>query len=163
MTETSTTTVAATTTISEHGQHALTALRFHLWGYDYVVWPSELIGLAMIVFIGWAFWHAHNAPAKKNPINLGEMFVWPGTNHTSLAMVLAFIGGMIACWVVIDQELKGKLTEGIYVSFLGIIVLGKASTEAINAWRNKPAAPPATPPTQANVVVQQNPPAPPAS
>jgi hypothetical protein len=129
---------------AEHEVHGASAFRFHAWGYDYVIWPSEIIGLAIFVFVFWAFWKAHKS--KRNPIDFGDAFVWPQTKHTSLAFIMAFMAAMTGLWMVIDQELKNRLNETFALGVLGMLILGKLGTETVNAWRTK-APPPVAPPT----------------
>lgn len=108
---------------------------FRLWGIDWKIWPSEVIGLAIIIAGVWLFWHAQRDP--KNPMDFSTMFVWPKTKQMSLALFLAFWAGLISFWVVVDQELRNKLTPDIFWAFLTILIAGKAATEGINAWRSK--------------------------
>lgn len=110
-------------------------IKFDAWGAEFKIWPSEIIGLAILIMGVWAFAHAQTD--KRNPIDLAGMFVWPGTKHTSMAMFLAFWAGLIAFWVIIDMELKKSLTAETFLGFLAIFVGGKGMTEWINAWRNK--------------------------
>lgn len=116
-------------------------IEFTAWGVEFKIFPSEIIGLAMVVLIFWAFWGAQHD--KKNPIDLAGMFVWPGTRHTSMAMFLTFLASMIAFWVIIDQEFKKTLTTEMFSLFIATFVAGKGLTEGINAWRARGAPPPA--------------------
>lgn len=116
-------------------------IKFMIDGIEFKIFPSEIIGLAMIALIFWAFWHAQTD--KKNPIDLAGMFVWPGTRHTSMAMFLAFLASMIAFWIIIDQEFKKTLTTEMFSLFIATFVAGKGLTEGINAWRARGAPPPA--------------------
>lgn len=111
-------------------------------GFEHAVHGSELVGLVLMIVCVWALWAAHRD--KKNPINLAGAFVWPGTKQTSIALLLAWIGGIASTWIVIHAELKGTLSETIFTAYLGIIVLGKAATEGINAWRSRQPVPPGT-------------------
>ncbi len=109
-------------------------IRFDLGRWTVSIWPSEIIGIAILLCGVWVFWRAQLDP--RNPLNLATMFMWRGRpTDMSMALFLAFWAALIAMWVIIDQELKGKLGEGTYIAFLGILVAGKAATEGINAWR----------------------------
>lgn len=110
-------------------------VEFTLWGVTVKLWPSEVFLFFMVVGGVYVFWRA--TTNKKNPIDLSEMFVWPDTKHTSVAFFLAFWAGLISMWVVVDQELKGKLDNTIFTLFITTLVTGKAVTEGINAWRNR--------------------------
>ena len=122
-------------------------IQFMVYGVEFKIFPSEIIGLAMLGIVFWFFWHAQND--RKNPIDIAGMFVWPGTKHTSMALFLAFLAAMISFWIIVDQEFKHTLTTEMFLGFLGIFVVGKIGTESVNAWRSKVSPPPATPPAPA--------------
>lgn len=117
-------------------------IQFQAYGATVKIWPSEVIGIVLFVGVIFCFWRATIDP--KNPIDIAHMFVWPGTRQTSAAIVLAFCGGIVAMWVVIDQELKSNLNADIFIGFLATVVAGKAATETINAWRNRNPSSPRT-------------------
>jgi hypothetical protein len=127
-------------------------IEFTLWGVLVKIWPGEILGIAMIAGGVWLFTRAQLD--KRNPIDLSEMFVWPGTRHTSMAMFLAFVAGFSATWVVIDQEFRKTLSTELFLGYLAVMIGGKGLTEGINAWRNKPPGPPppAIPPAQQQFV-----------
>ncbi|MGH7875964.1 MAG: hypothetical protein ACREQO_27555 [Candidatus Binatia bacterium] len=137
-------------------------ISFVAWGATVKIWPGEILGLAMIAGAIIFFWRA--TISKDNPINFNEMFVWPGTKHTSMAMFLAFCGSMGGLWVVFDQEFRKSLSTELFLGLMGILIFGKGLTEFINAWRAKdnPSPPPPPPPAQiigsANVANQMAPP-----
>jgi hypothetical protein len=127
-------------------------IEFTAWGVLVNIWPGEILGIVMMAAGFWFFNKAQRNP--KNPIDLAEMFVWPGTRHTSMAMFLAAIGGFTATWVVVDQEFRKTLSTELFLGYLAVLIGGKGLTEGINAWRNKPPGPPApTPPAAQNQFV----------
>jgi hypothetical protein len=103
----------------------------------------------MIVCMVWVFWNAQRDP--KNPIDFATMLVWPGTKHTSLAFVGAFIGVLTATWIVVDMELKKLLTAEVFIGYMAVLIGGKGMTEWVNAWRGKAPTPP--PPAAQNQYV----------
>lgn len=135
-------------------------IQFPAWGATVKIWPGEILGLAMIVFVIAYFWLASRD--EHNPINFGSMFVWPGTKQTSMAMFLAFCGGMTGLWILIDREFRNTLDATVFLGALSIYIGGKGLTEWINAWRARGNPPPAAGPQYvgaADTVVQT--PAPP--
>ena len=120
------------------------------WGDVLIkIWPGEILGLIMIVCMVWVFWNAQRDP--KNPIDFATMLVWPGTKHTSLAFVGAFIGVLTATWIVVDMELKKLLTAEVFIGYMAVLIGGKGMTEWVNAWRGKAPTPP--PPAAQNQYV----------
>lgn len=134
-------------------------IQFTAYGVLVKIWPSEIIGVAMLGFGTWAFWRAQTN--KRNPIDLAAMFVWPGTKQTSMAMVMTFCGALTATWIIIDLTLRSHLTEGYFTAYIGTLILGKALTQAINAWGDR-GPPPPNQPNQliTNAAVVSNAPAP---
>jgi hypothetical protein len=120
------------------------------WGDVLIkIWPGEILGLIMIIAMVWVFWNAQRDP--KNPIDFATMLVWPGTKHTSLAFVAAFIGVLTATWIVVDMELKKLLTAEVFIGYMAVLIGGKGMTEWVNAWRGK--APTPAPPAAQNQYV----------
>lgn len=118
----------------------------HFGAHTFVIWPGQILGVVMIVAMIWLFWKAQRS--KTNPIDFASMFVWPGSQQTSLILFLAFVSGMGGIWIIVDREFRGVLTAEMFLGWLTIMIFGKGATEAINAWRDRgppPPAPPAAP------------------
>ena len=104
------------------------------------LWPGEIIGLLMLIAVVVLFDRAQRNP--HNRIDFKTMFVWPGTNQTSVILVITFVMALTAIWVVIDQELKNHLSPELFLASLGTLVIGKGMTETINMLRDRPPAAP---------------------
>lgn len=116
-------------------------IHFTIFGVPIFIWPSEVFGLMIVVTLVVFFWRAQDD--DKNPIDLAKMFFYPDSKQMSMAMVIAFIGTLTGVWVVVDAELKGRLTSESFLGFLALVIGGKGMTEWVSAWRNKaPAQPP---------------------
>jgi hypothetical protein len=107
-----------------------------------ILWPGEIIGLLMLIAVVVLFDRAQKNPHNK--MDFATMFVWPGTNQTSVILVITFVASLTGIWVVIDEELKTKLQPEIFLAMIGTLVLGKGMTEAVNAWRDRPPNVPAS-------------------
>ncbi len=116
-------------------------IEFTAWGVLVKIWPGEVLGIVMIAASVYLFWKAQRDP--KNPIDFATMLVWPGTKHTSLAFVGAFIGILASTWIVVDLELRKMLTWEIFGGYMAVLIGGKGMTEWVNAWRSKGSPPPA--------------------
>ena len=113
----------------------------HFWANTLVIWPGQVLGVGMIASMIWLFWKAQTS--KSNPIDFSTMFMWPGSQQTSLILFLAFVAGMAGIWIIVDREFRGVLTTEMFGLWLATMIFGKGATEAINAWRDRGPPPPA--------------------
>jgi hypothetical protein len=127
-------------------------IEFTVWGIHAKIWGGQIFGVVLLGGFIILLWRAQlNA---KNPIDLAGMLVWPGTGQTSLANLTTLGAFLVGSWIIADLAMRGKLTEGYLGLYLGTFALGKALTEAANAWRDRAQPQPAPIVTGAAIVNQ---------
>jgi hypothetical protein len=69
-------------------------------------------GIGLLVLV---FWRAHKNPSFQ--FDVFDLFMENGrVSKIALAFMLVLF---VSCWVIVDQQLKGKLSEGTFGLWLG--------------------------------------------
>lgn len=83
-----------------------------IWGVT--INPSVLMLLLSFAVIAWTVWRAQRS---EYPFDLRDLVMING--KLDIARSAFFVAFVLSSWVIVDQEIKGRLTELIYGAYLG--------------------------------------------
>jgi hypothetical protein len=110
-----TATVTATTTPEIHSTAPINGFTT-IWGIT--INPSVIVlGIVLVTFL-YLIWQGN----KKNSFNIWDLFQdikCDGTRVASGIKCAYQVSFLLSSWVIIDQEIKGSLSEGVFLAYLG--------------------------------------------
>jgi predicted histidine transporter YuiF (NhaC family) len=103
-------------------------------GTDQVSWAAITlaIGLVIGIFLVWKLNRDVN-----NPYYLRDLLLDTVTNRASLDKHILLFFALLAAWYVMVRTLDGKEVESALLGVLGIFVVQRGASAAINAYSRK--------------------------
>lgn len=94
-------------------------------------WQIALAGGGLVVLSGiWA------AQKSKHPFDIRDVLMDPTTNKASLNNCTLALFALLSMWLVVDRELRDLPgVDTILLGVLGIFVVGRGATQAVNAFK----------------------------
>lgn len=90
-----------------------------VWGIE--VNPMALVLIALVCLAAYILWKAQRSNGK-NTFDVWDLVMdtKPDKTRTASGIKSAFQSAFVlSSWVIVDQEIKGTLTEGLFMAYLG--------------------------------------------
>jgi len=88
-----------------------------------------VVGFAVLLFVLWRWNHD-----TRNPYSVRDLLIDPGTGKASLDKHIVLGFAMLSGWVVVSRQLAGKEVETLLLGVLGIFILQRAASKAMDTF-----------------------------
>lgn len=89
-----------------------------------------LIAVGLVLLLVMIRWHAD----KKNPYDLRDLLVDHATGKAGIDKHVTLWFSGLSSWVVVSRQLAGKEVETLLLGVLGIFILQRAASKALDTY-----------------------------